>query len=132
MPQLPKLDLHTFSRLVFWLARIQVALSLLCPVSILSAIATAFVYLYLQYEHLFNSSLVRKTPAGDETLPTVSEWVANGGLRKDVPPRSDSDSDDETCIVCLDPPTKPVQITACGHIYCMGCLKAWIAKGNRS
>lgn len=106
-------------------------LTLLLPLTRLSVGATILLYLYLRYEHLLNSALVRRSPPSPEAhLPSHEEWIANGGLKRIplLPPAADPDR----CIVCYELPTDPTQVARCAHVFCAECIGAWHAKGNRS
>ena len=103
------------------------------PITALTACVTVLLYLYLRYEHLFNSSLVSSTPPLPENnLPSREEWVAKGGLKRLPPAEPDKRSDEECCIICRDVLTDPTQITLCGHVFCAECLDAWHAPEHGS
>ncbi|KAK4543257.1 hypothetical protein LTR36_005807 [Oleoguttula mirabilis] len=36
------------------------------------------------------------------------------------------------CSICWEPPTAPVELKPCGHIYCDACIKRWFNAGHKT
>lgn len=131
---------HYLAVSTYWLARIYIVFSIFNPLTALSACIIALLYLYLLYEHMFNSGLVAHTPPlPDDHLPSRAEWLGNGGLKRvsseSSPQQRDvqgGDEDDESCIICYEPLKEPTKISPCGHVFCRDCIDKWHSQGQRS